>query len=481
MVMVSSPTIILAIDSAETRLLTKYTNAGQLPFLGRFVKNWRIVEGPHHFCEMGAWTTLWSGVSAAEHGYFCMRRPVPGKYDLEHSSRPVKHCAPFWASMPGRVSIWDAQECYPDPMLAGEQLCNWRTAYAAICPPPPGSSPDGLMAEVEAEYGLKSRPAAIDPVGTATTRREHFQRSKERIATCGRLFREVIGRGGRDLYVLGCAELHSAGHLCWTHDEEGERRILELYQDLDRELESVIRLAPEGSKVLAVSAYGIEVNYPTADVAEQLMRGLGYQQSPVGGGLSSLKGLIPLAVRRKMGEYLPTAAQERIIREGLRTDTDWSKSVAYGLPGIFSASIRINLRGREPEGIVKPGGEYEEVVSRIAEDLGKLESPVPLKIRRIGELTKNLSPQVPDLVISWQERNSPWDRIVHPRFEAPIARHHFHRSTYHTYRGFVGAMDERLLEGVPAVLDIPEVAGVLRRVYAGAGRSLLVEESQYVR
>jgi hypothetical protein len=457
------PTILFAIDSAETRLLEKYATAGQLPFLGKFVKNWRIVEGPHHFCEMGAWTTFWSGIPAVQHGYHCIRRLVPGEYAVKLSHRPIQECPPFWATMPGSVSIWDAQECDPDPRLKGEQLCNWRTSFAERCPPTPASYPENLLEEVVARHGEPSRPEAINLQDTAKRRRDLFLLSKQRIATSGRLFREAMERGARDLYVFGCAELHSAGHLCWTYDEEGDQRMLELYQDLDRELESVYRLAPEGSRFLAVSAYGIYANYPASDVAEQILRGLGYQQAPPGGGLS-LKSLLPLGVRRKIGEYLPMETQERLINENLKNNTDWSKSVAFGMPTLYTGYIRINLRGREPEGIVEPGREYEELVDRIADDFAQLKSPVASKIRRVAELSGGVPLHLPDIMVSWQERETPWEEVEHPRYRAPIERHHFHRSTYHSYRGFIGALDEGLLEGIPAVLDIPDVASHLRRI-----------------
>ena len=245
--------------------------------------------------------------------------------------------------------------------------------------------------------------------------------------------------------------------------EDGERRMLELYQDLDRELESVFRLAPDGSRVLAVSAYGIYANYPCSDVAEQILRGLGYQQAPTGGGVS-LKSLLPLGLRRKVGEYLPLETQERLINDSLRSNTDWSKSVAFGMPTLYTGYIRINLRGREPQGIVEPGREYEEVVERIAADFALLESPKPAHIRRVAQLAGRVPVHLPDLMISWTERETPWESVVHPRYQAPLPAHRFHRSTYHSYRGFVGALDGALLAGMPAVLDIPEVAAHLRRI-----------------
>jgi predicted AlkP superfamily phosphohydrolase/phosphomutase len=171
-------------------------------------------------------------------------------------------------------------------------------------------------------------------------------------------------------------------------------------------------------------------------------------------------------MRRKIGNWLPTATQEKLINRHLASDTDWSRSVAFGMPTLYTGYVRINLKGREPQGIVEPGNEYRQVVEQIAEDFSKLESPRVAKIRRMADLCAGKPPElVPDLVISWVENDRPWDEIVHPRFRAPLPRHQFHRSTYHSYRGFLAALDADLLDGIPVELDIPDVAGHLARTH----------------
>jgi len=54
------------------------------------------------------------------------------------------------------------------------------------------------------------------------------------------------------------------------------------------------------------------------------------------------------------------------------SDVDWLRTKAYAVGG----QIFINLKGREPEGIVEPGVEYEGVRDEIIEKLKKLEDPL---------------------------------------------------------------------------------------------------------
>src|SRR5262249_27240514 len=53
--------------------------------------------------------------------------------------------------------------------------------------------------------------------------------------------------------------------------------------------------------------------------------------------------------------------------KSIMQDVDWSKTVAYGL-GING--LYVNLKGRERDGTVEPGEEYEALLSELA---GRLE------------------------------------------------------------------------------------------------------------
>lgn len=70
----------------------------------------------------------------------------------------------------------------------------------------------------------------------------------------------------------------------------------------------------------------------------------------------------------------------RVTLESLTLDEvqDWSRTRAYVLDASEapqSQRIRLNVRGREPQGIVEPGGEYERLRQEIAEGLLKLRGP----------------------------------------------------------------------------------------------------------
>jgi predicted AlkP superfamily phosphohydrolase/phosphomutase len=93
-------------------------------------------------------------------------------------------------------------------------------------------------------------------------------------------------------------------------------------------------------------------------------------------------------------------------------DVDWSRSKAYSF-GRHLGSIYLNVKGREPEGIVEPGREYEEVreeIMRLARDFVDSRTGEPL----IGEIIKK------EDVYSGPYLDRAPDLILRPRDERNI-------------------------------------------------------------
>ena len=85
---------------------------------------------------------------------------------------------------------------------------------------------------------------------------------------------------------------------------------------------------------------------------------------------------------------------------------DWPRTAAYAV-GVDSG-IAINLRGREPGGIVEPGTEYRDVCDRIIARLRALvdpdtNQPAVDRIHRASELyAPRVAARAPDLCVQWR-------------------------------------------------------------------------------
>jgi hypothetical protein len=95
-------------------------------------------------------------------------------------------------------------------------------------------------------------------------------------------------------------------------------------------------------------------------------------------------------------------------RFGVAAGVDWNRTQAFVLPTDRNSYLRINLRGREPQGIVSPGEEYETLLRRIDEEF---RSPVNIETREpaVEEVffVHKLYPgpqtdELPDVAILWR-------------------------------------------------------------------------------
>jgi predicted AlkP superfamily phosphohydrolase/phosphomutase len=134
----------------------------------------------------------------------------------------------------------------------------------------------------------------------------------------------------------------------------------------------------------------------------------------------------------------------------------WRTSPVISLPSDLQGYIRINLRGRESEGIVGPGADFDEICFNIEEGLltfvdGDTGKPIVEKVMR----RKNLFPQgthadeLPDLIVKWASSPAANHRaIVSPKYGPVPWTERGHnpdgRSGNHSPEGFLIATGDNI-------------------------------------
>lgn len=174
----------------------------------------------------------------------------------------------------------------------------------------------------------------------------------------------LLGEGDIDLYVQIFYFTDRIGHLFWRHLDTGhplhdpaeaERwsgKMLDAYRRMDGLVGRARELAGPDALFMVVSDHGFS----------SFRRGVNYNNWLVENGFMVLKN-----------QPDEKATLEKLFdtRE-LSLDIDWSRTKAYAM-GL--GSIYINLAGRERQGIVLPGPEYDEVRRQIKEGLEALVDP----------------------------------------------------------------------------------------------------------
>ncbi len=182
------------------------------------------------------------------------------------------------------------------------------------------------------------------------------------------------------------SSVDQGSHMLWSYSDEkhpGFRRdsklsgaIRILYQEMDEALGKVMRSIDDQTTLIVMSDHGFNPFYWEVNLNSWLVD----------------KGYVQL--------------KDLTQRDGvtLYQNVDWSRTQAYalGLNGIY-----VNLRGREGNGVVSRGAEYDRLLDRLEADLLSMEDPrngnhpVTLVTRTRRDLKGTHLDSAPDLIVGY--------------------------------------------------------------------------------
>ena len=462
-----TPLVIFAIDAGDKNLIEGWIAEGRLPALARLRASGchGRTAGPEHACEHGSWVTTFSGVSRNVHGYYSYRQLKPREYLLENFSPREAKAQPFWTDLRGsgkRVAVLDAPEVLPVSGLDGVQLANWATHQPDMAALPARALPPEALDEARHVFGSNVNISEFDPGSSIAEDLEVRDRLLERVRRRGELYRHFLASSDFDLVVLGFYEGHKGSHRFWDYRDQAQggdlarqhaelsQAVRDLYEATDQEIGRILDALPEAN-VVVVSLYGMKDEYPTTDLMDSFLRTLGYQPARSAtdgdGGRRSIaatiRRLVPDGLRTAVARRMPHAVTERLIAERFRRTTDWSATTAFAIPALFTSFLRVNLRGREPNGIVAPGDEYTATLDRLTEDLLQIVDPVDdrpavSEVLRTVEIFGDGPPDLlPDLFVEWTPTTHLRRRLVHPRGVLSQATPPYLRGNEHSHQGLL--------------------------------------------
>jgi predicted AlkP superfamily phosphohydrolase/phosphomutase len=221
-------------------------------------------------------------------------------------------------------------------------------------------------------------------------------------------------------------ETHAAGHYCWSKDLEHLSSpqgtpMFTVYAELDRALGALCEAAGQDTAVLLFSGDRVGPNFAGWHLLPDALTRLGYSggvRAESGGGASAagrakldpvkmLRDLLPKEFRKNLARKLPTKFRDKLAQRVDTANIDWGTTRAFCLPTDLEGYIRVNLRGREPLGVVEPGEEYERVLDDLSAALAELSDPrsgssiVRDVARTDREFPGRRREYLPDLVVHW--------------------------------------------------------------------------------
>jgi predicted AlkP superfamily phosphohydrolase/phosphomutase len=462
-----APLLIVALDAGDPDRILEWASEGKLPVVASMLERGVAagVLGPESVSVHGIWATFFTGLSLAEHGRYARRSLRPGTYKLEKAPLDRAAIRPFWAQLEEpapEVLVVDAPDIPLISGLKGRQLARWGEHLASG----PEAEPAGLAEHVLRLAGPPIRTNEGQRGGRWRDRRV-LPQILERIERKGHLCRELLAERPADIVVVGFGDTHAVGHRFGRYETEGDplaEAVLRVYRSLDSELGRLIEQFETPPNVFVVADSGIREGQPLGTVMDELCRALGYKalRDP------SRADPVGTRIRTALTPLLSSRSRTALREEKFLGNIDWSRTSVFVIPSTYTGYLRVNLAGREPEGIVSPGTDYGELLGRLTSDLELLKDaatgdPVVASITRTTEVFGGDPPlRLPDLFVEFRPCSLP-QRIVHPRATVWRQRGGDRRDNSHTRRGLVLAAGPDIAQhGVVGDLAPREVTPLFR-------------------
>ena len=421
---------------------------------------------------MPAWASFLTGMSPGNHGLYSFLQRKPGSYGM----------TPFNASylkMPDigtllnrhgkRVALINIPATYPPKPLDGMVVTGLETPGPTV----PFTHPTWLQDKLNGRFDYEiERTEKYDP-----GQERQFWKAVERVEDKRlQAILWLIDQDDWDFFATVFRGTDILGHAFWrfmddshpAHDpvmaEEFSDVLLLHYQKMDAAIGKIQeKLGPETTLML-MSDHGFGAIHRDVYVDNLLAHNglLHMKQSTTARVRQFLfkAGLTPKNILRLLAFLRLRNLTRRLIPQNkriavstgllLHNSVDWSRTKAYPLGG--AGQIFINLKGREPEGIVEPGAEYDAVCDEVSRCLHELRDPdtgqpVVARVWRKSETYgPDALPSLPDLYIEWvNDQYTDMGSIGYGRgvFSEPIRG----RSGGHTMRGIFLAHGPGIKQG----------------------------------
>ncbi|HWP45788.1 MAG TPA: alkaline phosphatase family protein [Candidatus Limnocylindrales bacterium] len=430
--------LIIGLDGGTFDLIRPWAAEGKLPNLARIMERGSYGELQSTFPPMTfpAWTTFMTGKNPGNHGIFDFTERKPGSYEIEFVNAKRRQSKTIWKILSEagkRVGVVAVPVTYPPEEINGVMICGFDAPGVASEADPTSMYPPELYEELKRSIGgyiisadimkymNEGRPAEALPVILKTIERK--------AATA----KYLLQREPWDCFMILFGESDLIGHHYWKYHDpnsplhdphespECAKAVLTVYQTLDRIIGELTGMISEDTVVILMSDHGFGGAGDKVIYLNRWLESIGLLKFRASSEKTSFQSIFSKVLNWAKHWGLKTIPP-RIKKELFRRRThivnkmeswlrfsaiDWKNTLAYSEETPYYPTIWINLKGREPEGIVEPGEEYEKIRQRVIRLLKawkdpETQQPVVEEVYTREEVYQGkYVHRAPDLLIKW--------------------------------------------------------------------------------
>ncbi|MFW6059549.1 MAG: alkaline phosphatase family protein [Phycisphaeraceae bacterium] len=434
--------LMIGLDAATAPLIEQMMEAGELPNLQRLrdAGSYGRLESTSRYYVSSVWPSFAMGAGPEETGCYHYLQWNPRHMKLERIKAEWMRRQPFWRTMAkqGRdVIALDVPYVTVPDRFGGIELSGWGThdlIFDEFVDPPE------LRREIVERFGesahrrgdaMEDEKYQPEPLADRLRVRDQLLSTTKRLTELGEA---LLSERPWDFALLVLGGPHRGGHLLWDSagisDGDGEETdaqmqaaLRQVYRAADvsvgQWVDTAERVAGKAGQELVVFAFalhGMGPNYGRTDILPDMLDRViherdGSDAAQKKKGLTHrVRQLLPNSVRYQVKSRLPYRLQDALAAYWRLGGIDWSNTPAVSVTADVHGYVRINLKGRERDGIVEPGAEYDALCEKLREGLLSFRDldtsePVAQAVHRTDELVPDEGRRdcLPDLVVQWSD------------------------------------------------------------------------------
>lgn len=379
--------VVIGMDAAEPSLIEKWIDKG-------YLQNLAAIRKKGSYCRLNSsadwlagspWPTFYTGTLPVHHGFYHYLQWKSDKMDYERPNPNWITAVPFWRQLGKgyKVIEVDVPLTFPPTPINGIVISNWASHDRLY---PPLSYPKDKIDWVKKNLGdlpISDEVGGLQEFDDLMKLKDELILANEKEAE---LVTSLLQSEDWNLFLCCFSSTHRAGHKFWDTTNVKDKLtdeqtvqfnncLKEIYLSCDIAIGKILKLVPDDASIFIVSLHGMGENTTLSDkilpkmisaVMNPKARTTEKQNNSI---IKKARNLIPLELRSNLRKLLPVWLQDKMTAYWRMAGIDWSKTQVFNMIADLQGYIRINLKGREKEGIVENGKEYDELCSKLIDGL----------------------------------------------------------------------------------------------------------------